>query len=268
MAAIAFQVSAPVAADASFDAIVTGTTAANHAESCERMQAWVDAHASDPVAARGLVWMAQLRRSDRRGDLARPLLERVRRDYPTTDWALHAQKGIADLDVEAHHFASAIASYDELAKKPSPFWQYVGTQAAKVTRGERTRFYWLLAVAIAILALAAVRLWRGDLRALWPPPVELVYALPLLVVMLLAATAQEHDESRAVVTVAMGAAVLLWLNGAHFRASRLAQAGIGRRSLAAALGAAQIAGLVYCALVMNNLWGKLADTVAMGIGAE
>jgi hypothetical protein len=81
----------------------------------------------------------------------------------------------------------------------------------------------------------------------------------VLVCVLLAGLAQEHDEARAVAVVALGAAALLWLNGAHLRARPPAR----RVALYMGLGALQFAGLLYCALVTNHLWHKLIDTIAM-----
>lgn len=244
-----------------FEEIVAAVTAANHDESCAAMAAWVDAHPKDPRAAQGLLWMARLRISDRRPEDARPLLERALRDSPPGDWPLHAKKGLADLDLEAHRFDRAIAAFDALAREPAPLWRYVGSSAAANARGERTRFYAMFALVLALALLWLSRVARAGVRMLWPPPTELVYVLPILLVMLAAATAQEEPEAHALVTLGLSAIALLWLNGAWLRAR---PPGPRSRYGQALLGLLQVASLLYCAMVGNGLWGKLMDTVAMG----
>jgi hypothetical protein len=246
-------------ADAEFAQIVSAATPATRAESCERMQRWVDAHPSSALAARGLVWMSQLQRADRRAARARPLLERVAREFPATEWSLHAAQGLAELDVEEHRYSSAIARYEMLARSEKPLWKYLGENGAEGARGEQVRFAGVLIVAAAIALLAMARLSRSGLRALWPPPAELLWLAPVLSCVLLAGLAQEHDEARAVAMLALGAAALLWLNGAHLRARPPARP----VALYVGLGALQFAGLLYCALVTNHLWHKLIDTIAM-----
>lgn len=242
----------------SFEQIVAQAGEANRAKSLEQMGAWVAANPRDPQAPRGLLWMAQLSRNEYRNRPARELLERILRDYGATEWAHHAQQGLAELDLIDHQYASATARYQALAQEPSRLWSFIGRTGEERARGERWRFRLLLAVVLGTLGLAALRIARAGLRSLWPPPTELIYAAPILLVTLLAAPGQEHDEARAVVTMALGGAALLWLNGAWLRARR------GQRLAQAALGVAQAAGLVYCALVWNGLWAKLIDTIAMG----
>jgi len=256
----AVAVAALLAADPAFDAIVTSATSTSHEQALARMQEWVDAHPGDPESARALVWMARLRRSDGRDEAARALLERALREGPGTEWALHAEKALGDLDLEAHRYAPAIARYDHLAGLPAPLWRYVGSSAAGHARGERTRFRILIAILAALAALSLARVIRaGGPRSLWPPPAELLWLLPVLLVLLAAAAAQEAPEARAVVSLSLGGAALLWLNGAWLRARPPR-----RMALPALLGLGQALALLYCAMVWNGLWDKLVDTIAMG----
>ena len=259
-AALAVEPAAP-GADPSFEEIVSSATPANRPGSCERMQAWVDHHAGHPLAPRGLLWMAQLRRAGREPLLARPLLERLLRDFPPGEWSLHARQGLAELDLEDHHYQAAIARFRGLSAEPQPLWQFLGNAGVKRAQGERLRFF----LALGFLgAAAALSLWRlrrsGGPRTLWPPPDEVVYLGPVLLLVALAASAQEHDEAAAVLTLALGLFALLWLNGAWSR-FRAGGPGKARRAL---LGGLQAGGLLYCALVFNHLWAKLIDTIAMG----
>ena len=242
-----------------FDDIVSAVTAQNHDLSCAAMQGWLDAHPGDPRAAQGLVWMARLRTTDRRYDEARALLVRALREPPQGEWPLHAKKALGDLDLESHRFAPAIAAFEELARSPLPLWRYVGSNAAENARGERSRFRIMLLLLAALCSLWLFRL-RG-LRPLFPPPMELVYALPVLLLVMLAAGSQEEPEAHALVTLGLGSAALLWLNGAWARARRPS----GRARWAYLLvGALQASAMLYCAMIGNGLWEKLKDTIAMG----
>ena len=244
--------------DAQFDAITNASTAAAHDQACAQMQVWVDAHPEDPLAPRGLLWMAQLRRADDRADLARPLFAAILRQYPRSDWALHARKGLADLDVQEHRYQRAIETYRALAREPSPFWQYLGRNSAEAAQGARDRFYLFVVLFGATALLWISRVWRRGVRLFWPLPGELVYPLPILLLVLLAATGQEPDEARAICAVAIGAMALLWLNGSWLRAEKR------RRLLNAGFAVAQLCALLYCSVVATGLWGKLIDTFAGG----
>jgi Tetratricopeptide repeat-like domain len=243
-----------------FDEVVASAKAGDHSEALARMERFVAAHAGEPQAARGLVWMAQLHRQDGRPEVARPLLARAAREGAGTEWALHARKGLADLALESRDFAEAIEAYDALAREPSPLWQYVGRNAGLDARGERDRFRILLALAAAVGLFWLLRLVRAR-PPLWPPPRELIWLLPLLRLVALSAPGQEPGEARALCIVSAGCALLLWLNGA-WASARVR--GTRAALLHAALGAVQMASVAYGAVVVSGLWGKLIDTIAMG----
>jgi tetratricopeptide (TPR) repeat protein len=263
---LALLIAAPIHAqgqplEPEFTAIVSATTQLNHPESIAKMQRWVDAHGGDPQAPRGLLWMAQLERSDGQSERARPLLERVLREGPGTEWALHAQRQLADLDLDRRHYAKAIATYEQLARDPAPFWQYVGKSAAQDARGQRLRFVGLLAALILLVGVALERLLRIGLQALWPMPNELAYPLPVLVVILIASFSLERAEEQAVITLSLGAVALLWINGAYLKVRP--PKGLARVPQAL-LGLVQAIAIFYCAIQTSGLWEKLVDTWQMG----
>ena len=259
--AIAPPLRAAAALDVEFEAIVASATQQNHAQAQARMLRWIDAHPGDPQSARGLLWIAVLERSDGRGEAARPLLERILRESPDTEWALNATRQLADLDLDIHRYGRAIETYDRLAALPSPFWHYIGKTAGDDARSQRARFYSLIAIVAALLLIAASRIVRMGPRALWPLPNELAYPLPALLVILVAAAAQEPPEARGVVTLSLGAIALLWINGAWLRAYPPRGAARAGQAL---LGVLQACGLFFCAIISSGLWEKLVDTWQMG----
>jgi hypothetical protein len=240
---------------AQFDAIVASSKPDTQEQACAQMIAWVDAHSQDALAPRGLLWVGQVLRSGPQPERSRQYFERLVRDYPQTDWALHARKGIADLEMQRHHFSRAIAIYDELAGQASPFWQYLGSNAARVARGERNRFYLFLTLVVLFALLWIPRLRRLEF---WPLPRELIYPLPVLLLILLAATSQEPEEAHGIEAVALCAIALLWLNGSWLRLERR------KPWLDAALGVLQLCAMLFCCIVATGLWGKVMDTFAGG----
>jgi hypothetical protein len=234
----------------------------SHDASCSLMEAWVNAHPLDARAPRGLVWSAQLRLADGKKNLAQSIFLRVRREYPGTEWALHSIKGLADLDLSSRRYGDAIAKYDLLAKSDLPFFQYVGRMAAQQTRGERLRFSGMLSLVVGFLLLWTLRLvWFTAWRILWPPPVEVIYPLPILLLLLAASLGQPVDEARGIRMLALGGLLMLWLNGAYLRARRPAG---GWRVVHAALGLGQAGALLYTSVVLSGLFEKFHDTLIMG----
>src|SRR4051794_8153374 len=80
-----------------YEEILAGAAGRSHDASCARMLSWVQQHPQDERAPRALLWMGQLRIADHQLEQAQILLERARRDYPNTEWSLHATKALADL---------------------------------------------------------------------------------------------------------------------------------------------------------------------------
>src|SRR5262249_4857607 len=120
----------------------------------------------------------------------------------------------------------------------------------------------MMGLAAAFGLLWAPRLWRlVGTRSLWPPPQEVVYPLPVLLLSAIASLGAPAAEGRGVRALALSAVILLWLNGAWLRARPPAGAW---RVVHAALGLLQAGALLYAAVVLTGLWDKLHDTIEMG----
>ena len=245
-----------------FGAITSSVNAHNRLTACAQMIAWVDAHRTDPRAPQGLIWAGRLELIASRRDEAEALFRRVEQDYPGTEWALQAKKGLADVALLEHRFTAALEGYRALAARPEPFWRYTGKMAVISARGEEARFAAMIAIVLGLLGFWGVVFARAGMRRLWPWPEELVYALPVLVLLVFASFAQPRPERGALLTVALGGAALLWLNGAWMRARPPERAG---RIVLALFGLAQATALLFCAFAANGLWDKLMDTITMGV---
>jgi hypothetical protein len=247
-----------------FDEIIAGVGEKSREALCAEMQGWVDAHPGDPRAARGLLWMSQLRSMDGREDLVGPLLERVIRDFPESEWRVRAETRLADLHLSRREFGAAIEIYDRLAASASPLGGYLGRLGAARARSEQVRFYVFLTLAAALLLAALSRLWltrRAGGKILWPIPEEVLIGLPLAAIVLIISSTHPAEEGRAVATIALGGMVLLWVNAVYFRARPPRR---GRAVLEGIWGVLQGAALLYCAIVANGLWSRLIDTLITG----
>lgn len=255
---LAILLALSLAADPTFEQIAGSVSEGRQPQAIAKMQKWVDAHPTDPNAGRGLVWMSQLLLSGGDTKQAVVLLERAVRDYPNTEWRSAAQLKLADLAVRSHRYGDALPRYEELAASPLEYYSYLGKIGLDHTRDERARFWLLLALGAGLLGVFVVRLRIGGI---WPLPEELYYALPIAIMMGLAAIAQPEGEGRAVVTLAACGVALVWANAAYFRRIPPQRWGYLREGVFAL---AQAGAMLYCALVANGLWGKFADTLVSG----
>jgi len=76
----------------------------------------------------------------------------------------------------------------------------------------------------ALLAVIALRRragsWRGAARALWPPPLEVPYLVPVALVMVVLAESGNLLAARATEIILAGAIAITWLGGAALTAAR------------------------------------------------
>jgi hypothetical protein len=246
-------------ADADVDEAMRQATRASPAEGRALLDTWVAAHADSPAVPLARYWQAQSFVRESRYDDADRVLAGV--ESAPTDIRWDARLMRADLQLAQRHWSEAEASYRAVGAPAGSRWEYEANRRGEVARssGQRQHGVWLIVAALLGLALFRVVSLR---RALWPPPEELVYAAPLLVVMAIAAAPRVPEERFAVLAVAFAAAPLLWINGAWLRARPLPPL---RRAGEAVLGLAQAAGVVFCAVVVSGLWDSVVNTWMAGV---
>ncbi len=135
----------------------------------------------------------------------------------------------------------------------------------------RARAGWLLVARVtlavcALLAVVALRRragsWRGAGRALWPPPLEVLYLVPVALVLVVAAESGNLLAARAAQLILAGAVVIAWLSGAGLELLRRRPGPRWPLALAHAIvaGVATVA-LVYAAVMHEHqLLDLLAET--------
>lgn len=246
-----------------FDTIAEAVGTRPREELLREMEAWLAAHPQHPLVPRGLYWMGkQLGWS---GDVPGALayFHRVVAEYPGTQWALDSELNLANQDSLDGNYSQALKALARLAKMGDAGWRSQVRRAYQDTLARQRRDYVMMALAAGLLLFAG---WRvvATLRRrapLWPPPEELTFVLPLLAVLLLSSLRLDPASRRAMRSLMLGGAALLWINGAFLRSRPPVRAARLREG---ALGLVQAAALFYCAVVDANIWEHLVETLQTG----
>jgi tetratricopeptide (TPR) repeat protein len=138
----------------------------------------------------------------------------------------------------------------------------------------RTRARWAVIArvvlgACALLTLVAYRRragsFRAAARALWPPPLEVVYLAPVALVLGVVAETGNLLAARAVQLVLFGAVAITWLSGTGLELARKKGA-IGARVIVlhAVLAALATLALIYSAVMREQLIDVLVETWRRG----
>lgn len=138
----------------------------------------------------------------------------------------------------------------------------------------RTRARWLLIARVALVACALLALvtlrrrggsWRRGFAALWPPPLEVLYLVPVALVLALVAETGNLLAARAVQIVLAGAVVITWLSGTALELARR-RGGPSAAVIAAhaAIASLATAALVYAAVMHEQLLDVLLETWRRG----
>jgi hypothetical protein len=260
----ALCVSAAAHASEDFHAIADRVGEVSHDTSCAAMEQWLVEHPGSDEAPHALLWMARLRLLDGRDDLARPLLERAGPLARTGAWHYPVLKELASLDAGERRYALALEELAELEASGDEYWRAIGSNARGEVRAARLA-WWTMAGLLAVLGgVCAARLaWaRRRSSKLWPPPFEVMAALPVIAVLGLAAAVRPGPEGRCVLELLGGGVVLLWVSGVALQDRSLTWP---RRAAELLLGAAQLAGLFFCVLVANGLLSKAIDTLIIDL---
>ena len=246
------------------DAIASQVGTVSHEVTFGQVDGFAAAHPHAAETSRALLLAAQLRRTDGRDDLARSLLERSAAAAPGSPFALDATLGLADLDLTQWSYQSAIKRYQAVLESGSGRWEYQARMGLAAARAARTRHAATVGICGALLVLGVWRAVRAAIaKTLWPMPEEARVALPVAALLGLTSLGQPPSEAHAVLGLAAAGAALLWINAAWFAA----RPPMGRRRwFEAGLSVAQAAAVLFCTVVLSDLWPRFVDTMASGAG--
>jgi len=234
--------------------------AASRDDALERMQAFVDAHPGSPLAARGLLGIARIHLDRRQPDRARPLLERALAACPASEWADEAMAELARLDLADGRLDDAEARYRRLRNLPDEATRFAAEIGLAQVHAARVQWLALFLCAGFLVALGGARLAvaAGSGRRPWIPPREVLFTTIPLLLVVASAHRRPAAETHALAIIAAGGTALLWAHGAWIRDRTLDAAARARET---ALGIAQTAALLYCAVAASDLWPRLAETL-------
>jgi len=262
-----------LAAQQRFLAIRQGYAARSEAESFAMAEALVRDHPDWPGAPAVALWLAGLdARAGRYEAALRRYLAAAER-YAAPEARFDALRGAGDMALALHRFDEAERHYRALDPRGDPGRAAAIADALTGIREARGRWHWLWLSLIAstagflalIVSLAAGRP-RASLRALWPPPSEVLYLAPVAVVLSAVAYTDYPGLGPAVTAVSAGGVAATWLSGAGLTRWRRLGAR-PRRALAighALAAGLAILGLVYAALYAADLLDAVVDTLRHG----
>jgi hypothetical protein len=226
------------------------------------------AAAAWPGAAGAALWLAEW--EPRCGD-ARPRFEAIVARWPGSREASSALRGAATCALAAHAWADAEALAAELPADDAALVAVRADLRRAAARGRlRDRLYvaaWLvLAAVLGGLVTAFARATRGaSWRARLRPPIEAVYAAPVVAALIATAAVAQPLFAPAVALVSGGGYALAWLSGAGLAARRAAGHATRARSLAhAAACTLAVLALAYIAVTRAELVDPVLDTLRFG----
>jgi hypothetical protein len=133
----------------------------------------------------------------------------------------------------------------------------------------RIALWAVVAILAGLAGLAVVRDprgWRAALRGLVRPPIEVVFLLPIGVVLAGVAATGNPMVARAVRQIVVAGLAIAWLSGGRLEARRQAQRAIGARHVVGhvALVMTAVAALSYLALDHDHMLDVVAETWRAG----
>jgi len=159
-------------------------------------------------------------------------------------------------DADRPAFRDVVASIDEAEQR-------------RWTRGLLIGVLALLVVVAAWTLRRATGSWGAAARRIARPPSEVVFLVPLTVLLVVVGETGNPLVARAVRTIAIAGVVIAWMSGAVVEAMRCrAPIGLGRIALHAALAVLAVAICAYLALDRDRVVDLLLETLRGGHALE
>jgi hypothetical protein len=230
------------------------------------------ARAAWPGAGDAALWRAERLRELGRFDAAAAAFDDVGARFADPILAKRAAVGAAAVAIYRHRFDDAARRIAALpADEPSD--RAVRDDLAEQLENRRWRIAWyvrswIVLIASIVLLLGSIahatRSVRGMLRALVPPP-EVLYAAPVLAILIFTSMTAFVPIIPAVAIIAGGGLALAWLSGAGLVAARRAGRPMRARAIIhAVVTALGVTALVYIAVTRSDLLDMIIETVQFG----
>jgi TolA-binding protein len=228
------------------------------AEARAAVRAFLAAHPGFPLTGAGQYWLGQTAEQSSAN-------EEALRDYEAAialggEAAPRAARAKGELLLRLGRLREAGAAFDALAAYSDAASQQARAAGTAAVRAQRARARWASFALIAlVLAWVGGALWAR--RALWPPPLEVRFFIPVALLFGAAALSEHRAIARTVGIIGLGSSIALWIAGA-LRA-RLGERILGKLVLALSAGAAVVA-VSYLAVYWNGLTDLVLETWRAG----
>jgi tetratricopeptide (TPR) repeat protein len=206
-------------------------------------------------------------------DRANDLLESISTKWPDSHEAFDALRSAGEIALKNRDYERAQALFGELRPQDEDE-QRVAAEALTLLGRERLRHKFYL-VAYGLLAAILIGLFvalvlsagsvRNTLGSVLRPPGELLYLLPIAVLLVAAAYTGHEQIGPAVAIICGGGLIVTWLSGAGLEAAAK-RGGIGRGRAWSHAGATAVAvmALCYIAVHRTGLIDLIVSTVRFG----
>jgi hypothetical protein len=206
-------------------------------------------------------------------DRAAPLFEQVRQSDAPAEARMQASLGAIEVEILRGNFARANQLLDSLLSNGS--LSASDSQAALELRSRaklaasRARWVWgcyVLLASMLLLLLGVARQGATDWRGFWlqlrAPPIEVLYMVPLALLLSVMAFTGHQEIGPAVAIISGGGVLVSWLAANALRAPQKLR--FGRALLCTSAATIAALSLCYLALYRGQLLDLLNTTIAFG----
>lgn len=218
------------------------------------------------------LWIADTYR--RQGDLgsALPHYLAVLESNAPADGKRQASLGAAEIQIlqgEYEQAAAQIANLRTFSVDASDMHAIDELVELLQQSRSRSRLLWLSKLSLAAMAMALLfllrrscRSWRHTWEQLRRPPSEVLYMVPIAVLMTAMALTGHQEIGPAVATITIGGVLIAWLCGCALRAKQ--PLSLAHTLLCASAATLASASLVYLAVYRSSLLDLILTTVQFG----
>lgn len=243
----------------------------SEAESIRLMESLIAAHPTWVGLPKAYIWLGTVHDRAGRYRTAIDKYLEVTRRWPDTEDALDGFRGAGDSALSAGAFDEAEGYFRSMRNPDDParVRTFIDAMRRLRTARLRARLYLAsqIAVAVALLLLIvslrrAAGSWQASGAALVPPPLEIIYMLPVAALLCFASFTAHYAIAPAVIIVCASGLVVTWISGAGLRA--MGRPGLGRAVAHGVVCFIAVLAVSYIALHRQQLLDMLIETVRFG----
>lgn len=249
----------------------------SEAKSVARMEAVVKKYPNWRGLPRAMVWLGQLH--ERRGRLSEAqrwyvagieAAKRLPRGADRDDHLFHAYRGAGEVAYRLGNYDAARSYYERMPVAGDPSKREAVKQLmADLDKRVRRQRYYVVAIVVLLVLLGAgvvsLRLayssWGEALRGLARPPGEVVFMVPVALVLTLGAFTGHHGTAKAVAMISFGGVVVAWLNGAGLSGRKASGLRVGVHVVGSVVA---VVCVCYVALHATNLIDQMMRVLKLG----